>query len=678
MKRPCDPSWYGLYPADSSYDDVLFPRSRQVPKREGQGGLFEAEEVPAEDAPDSVTHPAKMSLNLLRRILQEMTERGWLKPGECVVDPFGGRGSTAAVWCAMHPENRAVTVELEPHFVAMQQGVKAAAEKRIGRELRWTIVQGDSRRVDELLTEAGVGVTSPPYSNTEIMHIGHSIGDAWAENGQAAIPAENGNKRTRRYGFSEGQIGQCPDREPVAVLSPPYGNGVIARADVEKLKALTQDPTSSLYGRNPDGAWFQAMAAGYVNSEGNIDNCADAAVLSPPYEASLASGDPTEKGGLFRDPKRANDRTLSNGYAASVTSPPYGDVNPAKSGAGIDKNWECYRASGGGSSFEAYSQQQARHSQHYGEAEGQIGRLPDPAPLAGCLSPPYEAQSGGSGEASRAKQPDPGVADRCGYKTDSNGAEAGQIGATQGETYSDAVFQVYAALARAGVRYVCTVTKNPTRDGKLRRLDKLTARLLRQAGYRIVTWRRAWLWETEGQRDSREGQSMLDASLPAGMRPQGRLSFFKRLHLAKGAVAAQWEDIFLCELREPGTERGRTAVTSPPYGNASTGGPLWQEGGECRREDYGSTSGQIGALPDAQPRHASPAPTRHAEALAPRLALPDAAQAHSAALPPITPASAVAVWSDLHARRHELGPEERERFEAAGRAVDQLLGRERG
>lgn len=84
---------------------------------------------------------------------------------------------------------------------------------------------------------------------------------------------------------------------------------------------------------------------------------------------------------------------------------------------------------------------------------------------------------------------------------------------------------------------------------KLRRLDKLTCRLLRQAGYRVVGWRRAWLWERESELLKRSGQvSLFGADVEKSDKPIGRLSFFRRLHLAKGGVAAQWEDVFLAEL----------------------------------------------------------------------------------------------------------------------------------
>lgn len=42
----------------------------------------------------SFSHPAKMARGQLRRILQWLLDTGAVKPGDTVLDPFGGIGST--------------------------------------------------------------------------------------------------------------------------------------------------------------------------------------------------------------------------------------------------------------------------------------------------------------------------------------------------------------------------------------------------------------------------------------------------------------------------------------------------------------------------------------------------------------------------------------------------------
>jgi len=83
---------------------------------------------------------------------------------------------------------------------------------------------------------------------------------------------------------------------------------------------------------------------------------------------------------------------------------------------------------------------------------------------------------------------------------------------------------------------ICTVTKNPTRNGKLRRLDLDTAFLLEKSGYSIVDYHRAVLFKTYEQ------STLIGETKKVH---KGRLSFFKRLSLAKGNQAAMWEDIII-------------------------------------------------------------------------------------------------------------------------------------
>jgi hypothetical protein len=60
------------------------------------------------------SHPAKAAFNLTKRIYEHAISEGWIKPGDCVVDPFGGIGG-----CAFHGlmnGMRVVTCELEAKF----------------------------------------------------------------------------------------------------------------------------------------------------------------------------------------------------------------------------------------------------------------------------------------------------------------------------------------------------------------------------------------------------------------------------------------------------------------------------------------------------------------------------------------------------------------------------------
>jgi hypothetical protein len=449
LEQPVMPptgSWFDLYPKGRSKDELY--------------------------TPESTRHPAKMSLPLCRRIIQELLEYRLLSFGGLLADPFGGRGSTAIEWCKLDRRNRAITCELEQPFIDMSFANRKHAEGVLKREMEWAILKGDSRAFDVYLADyMGVMAVTPDYT-------------------QALA----------------------------AITSPPYGKGVIGSTSEkgkERLRKLTQDPTSSLYGRDPDGEWFKAMCEGYHWSPGNIDlapidsdyAALEAAVGSPPYEDSLCSDDPVKRGGLFKDPKRGGDPSLTGNYNGSYTQAAVG-------------------------------------------------------------SPPFEAQSGGDGPASRKGMiGDTGIIDRhaAGNANGKHGTgyaenKEGQIGVAKGETYASMCRDVYRALHSAGIPTVVLVTKNPVKDQKLKRLDLLTIRLMEEAGYQLMARRRAYLWQTVGELAAR-GVTIERPAAPKGKldqmywdkwdeRPYGEISFFNIVHLQAGRRApSQFEDVLFFSRR---------------------------------------------------------------------------------------------------------------------------------
>jgi len=108
------------------------------------------------------------------------------------------------------------------------------------------------------------------------------------------------------------------------------------------------------------------------------------------------------------------------------------------------------------------------------------------------------------------------------------------LGNQQGESYLSAMFQVYSEAAKSGISPLCIVTKNPTKDGTLKRLDLDTVAILQKSGYRIYDYHRAVLVSKSNQKTLR-GEIKQNIS--------GRVSFFKRLSFQKGNVIAEHEDI---------------------------------------------------------------------------------------------------------------------------------------
>ena len=242
------------------------------------------------------------------------------------------------------------------------------------------------------------------------------------------------------------------------------------------------------------------------------------AIVSPPYgdalgHPSLGSADLPDWGNGGDIVKR---RGLAGGYSA-ITSPPYSQAQDRARLPVQD-----------GSVSEVMTRQYDKSI--HGSSSAQIGNLPD---KVGIISPPYE-----STDVHGARQMPEGYFDMVGGIGHTNtipyGASENQIGNQSNETYLSAMLQVYAEAYKAGISPLVTVTKNPTRKGQLRRLDIDTASLLQQAGYMIIDYHRAILF-------TQSAQQTLSGDIRKEVK--GQVSFFKRISMSKGNVAADHEDI---------------------------------------------------------------------------------------------------------------------------------------
>lgn len=86
---------------------------------------------------------------------------------------------------------------------------------------------------------------------------------------------------------------------------------------------------------------------------------------------------------------KASDADLS--AALVLASPPYVATDPAKNSGSVDrrKQYESYRKSGGGASYEAFCATQERHSGGYGDSEGQLSAMKDRGFDLSVGSPPF-------------------------------------------------------------------------------------------------------------------------------------------------------------------------------------------------------------------------------------------------------------------------------------------------
>ena len=206
---------------------------------------------------------------------------------------------------------------------------------------------------------------------------------------------------------------------------------------------------------------------------------------------------------------------------AGITSPAYGHAPDRISKGNLQE----------GSVSDAITR--TYEASNHGKTEGQIGNLKD----IGIVSPPYAdmiSKKGGTGSESM----NIGISQRNARQY-SNNLE--NIGNHTDGTYLSAMLKVYSEAFKAGISPLVTVTKNPTKNRQLRRLEIDTALLLEQAGYEIVDYHQAMLFKTQTQ-----------ITLSGEMKPviKGQLSFFKRISVQKGNVAADHEDILIAVIPE--------------------------------------------------------------------------------------------------------------------------------
>lgn len=263
-------------------------------------------------------HPAKMARGLAYRIVTEGLARGWWKPGDEILDPFGGIGTTGLV-AAAHGL-RAVLVELEPKFVELAgENFKLHARDWAAARLPAPLIlQGDSRDMINVLIRSGhadlvrevvrSALASPPFSPPGNQPV---IGQ-----GARSELAKIGKLPEQEYGQTAGQIGSMPGIG--AVGSPPYADS-LQNAGTGRAKLRGSDA---------------GMPADYGdNNPGQIG-----AMSSPPYAGTRFDGGEAhggkvpyrEAGNYSQDPQNLGN-TEANTYweaCAAVYRQLFGLMSP--------------------------------------------------------------------------------------------------------------------------------------------------------------------------------------------------------------------------------------------------------------------------------------------------------------------------------------------------------------
>jgi hypothetical protein len=167
---------------------------------------------------ESFCHPAKFSRGLIQRIYDHAKEMGWIKPGCWVLDPFGGVALGGLD--AMRMGLNWVGIELEEKFVKLgEQNIALWNRQLDGWPNLGTarIVQGDSRRLKDVIDGADILISSSPYADQPINpgNVGNRMLKEtwWKGHNLAAHPNQYGHTPGNLANMKEGSIDAVISRD---------------------------------------------------------------------------------------------------------------------------------------------------------------------------------------------------------------------------------------------------------------------------------------------------------------------------------------------------------------------------------------------------------------------------------------------------------------------------------
>jgi len=180
--------------------------------------------------PEAFSHPAKFSRGLIHRIYWHAKEMGWVKPGDWVLDPFGGvaLGGLDAMSMGLNW----IGVELEPKFCKLgEQNIDLWRRTLTGWPNLGTarIVQGDSRSLKRYistinLTDNFIGapdlvVSSPPFIDS----IGTKDQKFWDDHNDRQSNWHGATRVIADYGHTPGNLANMKEGDiDLVVSSPPF------------------------------------------------------------------------------------------------------------------------------------------------------------------------------------------------------------------------------------------------------------------------------------------------------------------------------------------------------------------------------------------------------------------------------------------------------------------------
>lgn len=245
---------------------------------------------------ESISHPAKMNLNLLRHILKTYT-----KMGDIVLDPMAGTGSTVILASSMGRQG--IAVEYEAKFCGMIEENIGLLERQSSFIPRGRVVciQGDARELSKHLIESDVIISSPPYGN-RLSDVAIKDGDSARMGYRQTVDVVLTSPPYESTGLDGGDVKKRTERLERAGYNPKDYLGGRARNTIlkpyDEIDAIVSSPpygsdNANLQARKDRSAKSILASTGVRGIELDSENLGnlkygdiDAVITSPPYEST--------------------------------------------------------------------------------------------------------------------------------------------------------------------------------------------------------------------------------------------------------------------------------------------------------------------------------------------------------------------------------------------------------
>jgi len=231
-------------------------------------------------------HPAKQSLAQLIHLLERFAV-----PGDVLLDPFGGSGSSMVACAPSYGGMYVVTVELAAHFLPLQDQAWQHFQCAMEMQDVWDTppgdylsLQGDSRDLAHVLQGAGMVdliITSPSYGGSEAVD---------QRKTQNTTIAAHGGGNVSKAGYQ--QIDRMADNG----LHARHGGGPHSQISAKQFgyvdTIITSPPYQDALHHDQVGAAIKRIRAERGNrGNGNVSTPqaydVDLVITSPPYQDSL-------------------------------------------------------------------------------------------------------------------------------------------------------------------------------------------------------------------------------------------------------------------------------------------------------------------------------------------------------------------------------------------------------